>query len=249
MMFNSDLFEEATVPAADNLVIPGTISVEVVAIRTPRKGETILPFVEGLDSPRDRAIQVKITLFPSEGCGFSQPISRSWISSFKGAWHGITLPSILARGYKFDAGLDGKAALIRLVPDGRSYVKDGVTKEGSTIQFVGIFDTEDEMLVHYLAADYDVEVTPVAQPDAAPQPAAPAPAAAADADEAKRRATALSYLKVLVSNAKGDVETITRKLMTSYSFVAKFYAPGSEEIVNLCEEWRAANPDDTQVQA
>jgi len=211
----------------------GQVAIDIWAC-TLQKGVGKVPFNEGVDDPNKRCTAVQIQITPLAEHNTSKPVGRDLIAESR-EWAGIVLPSIkdawpAAWGEFSLRALAGKWCKVSYVPTGGTYVKDGETKQSTTLKFLALYANEAECRTAYNTGNGTN-----GNGHTAP---APAPAAAAPTNgtpNPAERQTALVFLKALVKQSGGDLEKV-QTAIAGMPLVARHFNLESPETAALVAE-------------
>lgn len=147
-------------------------------------------------------------------------------------WGKVTFPSIKALGIDNAHEINGKYARVARVPSGKKYTnKDGELKDETTFKFIEFYADENECRTAYITAGGQ----PVTNGN---NGSINVPVSTEDSE----KATALAFLKVIVTNAArgklttDEAETAVASALAGYPTVSKFYSVDSPETVELINQ-------------
>jgi hypothetical protein len=203
------------------------------------KGQGKVAYDPSAHDKRFTAIDIYIQPLPEIDVKYPKSLEDHPIAESK-EWAGITFASLKALGVNNIREANGRFARVARVANGKQYEKKdaqgnktGQFADETTFKFVAFFATEDACRAAYVAAGG--APSNGANGHNNPTPVAP------DASDAER-ATALAFLKVIVSNSvRGLTDwTIAKdavaKALAQYPTVAKFYTAESVETGQLMSE-------------
>lgn len=159
-------------------------------------------------------------------------IDRTMLAEF-GEWPEIVLPSLKNIGITSLQALNNQWVRCEMVPTGRTYEKDGETKNATTFKFLQIFANEAECRAAWTASRNGS-----GQP--APQQQ---PATTSNNGNGNERETALKFLKPYVQNAcnqaSGDLvkaQQVLAPMLAAQKLLAKYFTVDSPEVMQLLAE-------------
>lgn len=182
------------------------------------KGVGKIPFDDSRHTIKDKHTIIKFDVIPLAEHNFSRPLSRDYIAEF-GEWPKITLPSIKALGISVRQ-LNDAWVKIAVVPDGRTYEKNGETKQSSTFKLLAVYPDENACRAAYNG----VTVTPQAAPP--------------NANGNAERTVALKFIPTFVKSCDGDPDRLG-KMLAANSLVAKYFSITSPEVIQAMTAFEA----------
>lgn len=221
---------------ADNAELPASETWGELAVDAwfcvLQKGSKPVPFNPQVHKVEDRRTQIELNIVPLPEMGLSFSTQRKMLSESR-EWAGIVWQSLKDLGVKSVREVNSKWTRVELVSTGRTYEKDGVKKEATTIKFLAVFDSEDACRAAYLA-----EHPNRANSNQAPQQASTtATAQRQPSPSDQEKATALKFLEVLVAQSGGDEAKLASQ-MVGMPLITKFFAVQSPEVQAMLEPYR-----------
>lgn len=191
------------------------------------KGTGKVTFDPAAHTVDQRRTAITFQVQPLAEHNLSRPLSREYIAEF-GAWPKITLPSIKALGVTVRQ-LGHAWCKVAVVPDGRTYEKNGETKESTTFKVLAVYPDEATCRAAYNG----VTVTP--------QTAQAAPAAAPTNGNGNNaeRTVAAKFIPTFVKSCDGDLERLG-KVLAANPLVSKYFTATSPEVVQAVTDYEFA---------
>lgn len=197
------------------------------------KGVGRTPFDPQKHSEDQKRTAIDILITPLADMGLQFNINRNMLAESR-EWGQVVLPSIRALGIH-PREINGKWAWVQLVPipgkDGKpeTYTDSaGIVKERKTIQFVKIFDTEEQCQSDFHASKGTTQYK--------------ADNGNGNGDN-KEKQTALAFLKVYVQNAcrgQTDLNVIRETLALNIAqqpLISKYFTVDSPETMELIAQY------------
>jgi hypothetical protein len=193
---------------------------------TLEKGYGRVPFDPALYPISQRRTAVDITIDPLPELGITNPnvCERRMLAESK-EWRTITLQSLHDLGIQDVRSVSGKWVRIVPEPTGRTYEKNGETKNETAFRFIAVYETEAECHAAYAGGG-------------AGQPAAPTTSTPAATGTDLERETAKPFLKVIVSSAIAgkkpeEYQAAVNLAISGFPMVSKFFTFDSPEVQEL----------------
>lgn len=200
-----------------------------------QKGIGKVPFDPQIHPEDQKRTSIKVEIVPLAAANLRFSVLRELIAESRD-WAGIVLPSLRTIGVK-PSDLNEKWVQAELVSTGRTYEKNGETKELTTFKFLAVYPDEASCETAYLhrfdhvaAASLD-ESTPFPSDTATPPPASPKAKVGNDAE----RAVAAKFLFPLWTQAGKDVNTFAG-LIANNPLTGKYFDLNSPEVLEIVTE-------------
>lgn len=224
------------------------------------KGRGKVPFDPGQHDPNKRLTAVQVHVIPLAEHNMSRDVGRDLIAE-SSEWAKIVLQSIKDSwpptwGDFNLRTLNNKYAKVTYAPTGRTYTdkNTGETKDSTTIKFLALYATEAECRTAYLTGNgtgapateqHSVGqaaaqaagqvVSSVASAGGTTTTTTTAPSGGNGGGDAKARATAEQFLKVLVKQNGGDRDKVATAI-AGMPLVSKFFTVDSPETMRLISD-------------
>jgi len=226
MTISNDPLAAAVESAERGSFFYGQIQVQGSFVKL-QKGIGKSAWIEGQDDLKDRRTEITFTINPLDQTGFTQLITRSMLAE-SAEFSKIVWPSLRdACSVANLPDIDGKFVKTESVKSGRTWNdrKTGEPREGTTLKFHSIYDTEAFCVAGYEADGYTSKTTTTEADPAGDIDMTP------NADNPEREA-AKQFLVALVKQANGNKDALGTMLATM-PMITKYFSVDGPEVAEL----------------
>lgn len=198
------------------------------------KGTGKVPYDPQVHEKPNTAVDIEIIPLAEQNITNTKACERHMIAESVD-WAKIVLPSIKALG-KSLRDMNDSWVHVQVVSNGKTYEKNGQTRDETVFKFVALFANEADCRADYMKNNGGQTSANPVQPSQAAQPA--------QSSNGDGKKAALPFLEVIVKNASNrstDLEGMRKDIameITKYPVVAKVFTVDSPETTELIMKYQ-----------